>query len=555
MVRITVLLALLLTSLQGLAEAVAKLDRTTISDNETVTLTITVDETSLFSSPDIAALEKNFTVLNQQKSSRSQWINGRSSASTEWHFVLAPKRTGVITIPAIEVAGFTTDPQILTVKETRNTAGTSHDPIFIEVSTDADSVYVQEQLLLTLKINRAIQVSNLQLSPLAIDNARVEEVSNTRYERRINNKAYITHEVAYAIFPQQSGTLTIPPIEVTASVPRTEMEAMMRQGQSQRFRSDTIDITVKPAEQAGANWLVADRLTLHESWSADPQSVKVGQSITRTITTTAEGLMAEQLPDIALQEPDGARLYPEKPVFENDTDNNGVTGKRTDRITLIATRPGQIRLPAISINWWNRNSGRMETATLAAITLNVSGEALAPVPVTVTDNKASDKAEAQTDKAVPEKEKATTSTGVGNNAQVWQLATAVLGLLSLTLAVCLWFSRRQTVATSSAPAATEHSQQNWRQLKSACHKGRPALIRQALLVLFRQLYPEKPVHALADINRLLPDDDISLWLQRLDAALYLGEHQAFDWDDFYRLLEKRLQRPSREHPAGLYPTR
>src|SRR5690554_4128847 len=108
MVRLFLLLFMACISITAHAAIHAALDRSSIYENETVTLNITMDEVKFFSraEPDISVLEKNFSISGQHKSSQTQYINGQRSAQTQWQYTLIPKQAGVVSIPAISVGKY-----------------------------------------------------------------------------------------------------------------------------------------------------------------------------------------------------------------------------------------------------------------------------------------------------------------------------------------------------------------------------------------------------------------------------------------------------------------
>lgn len=544
MVRVIVLFITLLISGQLWAQASAQLDRTVIQENETVNLTISLDDTKWFGNPDLSVLENHFIVSHPQKSSQSQWINGKSSSLTQWRYTLTPKQSGVITIPAITVGSQKTQPLSLHVKTVQNPSGTINDPIFLEVSTDLTEVLVQQQLLLTVRINHAIQVSNLELGQLEIANARVVEAGNSRYDRHINGQTYTTHEIIYAIFPQQSGQLTIPSINVNALIPRTQMDVMMRQGQSRRLRSEELSITVNAA--TSQQRIPAKSLRLQENWSADPGRLKVGDSISRTITTTAQGLMAEQLPDIPLPNLTDVRIYSEKPDFQNTTDQQGNTAVRTDTLAIVATTAGIIHLPAVQVTWWNTEKGISEIAELPAISLSVAAnnsinhqEEISSIPDTTVEAASANKEITPT--IIVEK----------TLLWPWQLATALSSLLALFFAYLCWC--KKTPTKDATPKVVDHHDEALKALHHACKKADIMEIRQALLAWARLTQPSLRIYSLADIKRIYHDDEINKWLNTLEACLYQGKDNSVDWLAFYHLLHEKNAKP--KTTTNLYPTR
>ena len=67
------------------ADVQASLDRTTVRAGDTVTLTLEADGQNPGVSPDLSALEKDFTILGTSTSQQVQIINGRRSDRTQWH--------------------------------------------------------------------------------------------------------------------------------------------------------------------------------------------------------------------------------------------------------------------------------------------------------------------------------------------------------------------------------------------------------------------------------------------------------------------------------------
>ncbi|HBM84533.1 MAG TPA: protein BatD, partial [Halieaceae bacterium] len=49
------------------------------------------------------------------------------------------------------------------------------------------------------------------VSELQLDNAYVQPLEQNSFQRTQDGRPWLVHEVRYAIFPEQSGTLTIPP--------------------------------------------------------------------------------------------------------------------------------------------------------------------------------------------------------------------------------------------------------------------------------------------------------------------------------------------------------
>ena len=70
--------------------------------DETLRLVVEAEGASSSDAPSLQSLEENFALLGTSHSQQMSIINGRTSSVTRWVTTLAPKRTGMLTIPAIQ---------------------------------------------------------------------------------------------------------------------------------------------------------------------------------------------------------------------------------------------------------------------------------------------------------------------------------------------------------------------------------------------------------------------------------------------------------------------
>ncbi|HSB98116.1 MAG TPA: BatD family protein, partial [Spongiibacteraceae bacterium] len=94
----------------------ASVDRSVISEGDSLTLTIRVDDTGSFDAPDYSALQRDFEVYGSSESSQHVLNNGHLESWTEWQTTLLPKHSGELTIPSIAVAGGKTQPLAIRVE-------------------------------------------------------------------------------------------------------------------------------------------------------------------------------------------------------------------------------------------------------------------------------------------------------------------------------------------------------------------------------------------------------------------------------------------------------
>ncbi|MGB1092026.1 MAG: BatD family protein, partial [Oceanobacter sp.] len=373
-------LALLLFSVSAWAGSlVSGVDRTRISEQDTLKLTVTMEPRSSNGVPDFSLLNKDFQILRgPSTSSSTQWVNGDFSSKTQWTLMLLPLRTGDLTIPAFEVDGSKSQPISIQVNGMSSSVRdqTQQEAFFdIEVSK-LPAYYVQGEILYTEKLYYRVNHQDASLSELQVEDARVEALSDPkRYTSVINGERVGVYERQYVIYPEKAGTLIIPGQRFQALASRQSNPFDRWGTQQYMINAVTRPIELKvdpiPADYPTAPWLPARKLTLKESYSSDPNEWRVGDAITRTISIETEGMSARQvvLPEITL--PDGIKGYPDQASYEDRTSAKGTQGNFSQAMALVPTQSGKLELPAVRIAWWNLERNKLEFAEIPPRVLTI----------------------------------------------------------------------------------------------------------------------------------------------------------------------------------------
>ena len=512
---------LLLSILAGQAAAAglfARVDRTQLSTDETLELSLESQGGAVFGKPDLQPLDELFEVFDTRQVNQLSGSNGETRAITRWLITLRPKQTGYVVIPPLQVGDWRSEPITVLVHESlKSSEGDQLAPIFIDASVDQESVYVQAQVILTLRIYHSVSLyDDSTLSPLQMPEALVERLGEPRtYERSINGVQHGVIEVRYALFPQKSGELTIPAQLFSATTVASGSNSLFgsRSGRSTQVRSPSIPLTVKakPADYpADAPWLPARSLTLVEAWSPEPDQAQAGESLTRSLLLKAEGLTSTQLPAIGSAQSAELRRYPDQPSLANEVSTTGLIGSREQREALIPTRSGTVQLPALGVVWWNTVEDRLERTALDARTLNVADNPNLLQPAA-------------------EHPVATPAAVEQPLLWPWQLSTGLLALTTL-VGFGLWSRARRQPAVQRAlqPGPTPRSLLD--DLRRACQANDSQATRQALDAWARQ-QPE----TLADMAaRFVPLSDA---LDGLNGALYSEAGQRWQGDALWQAIQ------------------
>jgi hypothetical protein len=550
------------------------LDRTTANVGDTLTLNIDTDGPDQGAQPNLTPLQQDFDIVSTGSSTQMQIINGRQSQRSSWIVSLEPKHLGDITIPALQVGNSTTQPLTLTVNdEPPASSDDGTGKIFIEAQTSAteQEPYVQQQIQYTVRLYYNAPILQGELTDPTPRDAMVERLGEDRhYQTTRNGRQYQVVERHYAIFPEKSGRLTIPPVSFKGEVagidtdnsPFSRMDALMKEFTNDSFFNDallrsrimnrnffsaggfgsagkrisahsesiTLDVKAQPSSFHGSDWLPSEQLNLRDDWNDNPPHFRVGEPVTRTITIEAKGLAASHLPQLDIEAPAQMRVYPEKPGISNDTDNGGMYGRSTQSVAYVASQPGQYTVPEVRLPWWDITHNEERVAVLPSREIRVlpgvqtaqASAAQTSIATATTTPATADQPTIAPD-SKPDTKRFPTR-------HPWIIA-GTLGLLSLGVLMSAIFSalRKRSVLTtvfSTNPNSQSRTQttspsvvvEARRALQQACDTNNPKAAAVALLLWAGVEWPNHPPRNLGVLAARVPH--IAPLIHELDKTLY-----------------------------------
>ncbi|WP_261844361.1 BatD family protein [Aliamphritea ceti] len=348
----------------------AKVDRNRIALGDSLTLTV-VAEGSVDGEPDFGLLEPFFDVINRAVGRNTSIVNGDITRTVKWRLILNPRQKGTLVIPAFELDGIRSEAITIEVTEPPPLTD-STDDLRVELHLDKSEVFENEQLIVTRRLLYGIAVGGLEMQPFELPDAQIIELGDNQYETTRDGRRFGVYEVAYAVFPRKVGVLDILAQSLEIQVGRRNL-LNNRSAQKVRLEmgAETVKVKARPAGFTQADWLVANKLDLSEGWSQLPEQIRLGESLTRTITLATVGAAPEQLPTLELADITGVNIYSEPLQNTEDNTSRGVIHARQRSLAIVPVQEGQIEIPELVVKWWNSTENREELARLPARSIEV----------------------------------------------------------------------------------------------------------------------------------------------------------------------------------------
>lgn len=415
--------ALLLTCVAGTAahaqdaSFTAAVDKNPVAADERFTLEFTVTTSGAtarnFRAPDLS----RFLVLSGPNQSTSmQIINGSVSSSQSFSYILQPREPGKVTIaPAsIEVGGTAvrSNPVEVTVAKAAGnqrpqTAQQAPDPgvevgdnLFLRAEVDRSRVHQGEQITVTYKIYTRVRVVNYTINKLPTmtgfwgEDLEVPQQTGMTNEV-VNGKQYQVGVLKrMALFPTQSGALTVNPMEVTCQVQVQQQRRRsndifdqffndpffgMTQTVNVPLRNDPLKVTVQPlpSDNVPESFRGAvGRFTLRAELTK--RSVKTNEPVSLKATVSGTGnVKILEAPSLDL--PSDFERYEPKIDESIQRTGSAISGTKTFEWLIVPRYPGEKRIPALAFTYFDAGQKRYVTLRTKEFDLNVeAGSAEAP---------------------------------------------------------------------------------------------------------------------------------------------------------------------------------
>jgi hypothetical protein len=386
----------------------ASIDPTTVEVGGQAVLTIEVSGKFRNSASPILPPLDDFDKYEAGTSQNFSFVNGQTSSSITYNYILSPKKEGTYTIQPIRFQvgdkQYTANPVTVTVVaaqpgvsvpqgnapqirgSARGDVPGEDESIFVGASVDKDTVYVNQQVTWTLGYYTDGRVELLRspnYSPPSSEGFWVEDLPpQNKYYANIHNRQYLISEIKRAYFPTAPGTYTIGEARVDIVVDdfgRGNINDFFSRGlsggfgQQKSLTTKARKIVVKPLPDRGKpadfNGAVASNLSV--SMTADKQTANVGEPVNVTVEINGTGNMRTLSPP-KLTGIDKFKFYESGNSTDSFKQDYVVSGRRKFSFVLVPQEEGQFTVPAVSISYFDPARRSYRTAQSAPVPLRVN---------------------------------------------------------------------------------------------------------------------------------------------------------------------------------------
>jgi len=363
---------------------------------------------------------------------------------------------------------------------------------------------------------------------------------SSNLNEQIKGQRYFGLTRSYTIYPQVPGDYEVFPIAVTVTPGLADASVIVR----------TPPLTFRariPQEARSLDYFIgANQLTVSQSVEPKKKSFKVGDAITRTVTTTVHDALSLVLPPLTFDRLSGLAVYPSNPIVtdEGGERDSGIIGRRIDAATYVMQEEGDYELPAIEVVWWDLKQRRIQRSTAAAIAFHVAPNPAYAVEFALLE---------EPDSVVEEDL-------LAGNVHQWRPWMFTIG--ALVLVAMLFGLKRRYGSRVVAWYQEVHRQKlqsesyHFSSFRKACQNNEPREAMRCLLTWLEQISSPGRTATVSWLVRETSDGDLSAAVLELEGRLYgpAPPEEAWNGDALYQSVNRQRKRLLSSYSIQRTPT-
>ena len=352
----------------------AYVDKNKCSINDLINYKIELQDANSFGDVNIEQLSKEFSIISGPSQQTSmQWINGSVTNSRIMSWSIAPKKAGRLTIPALTVyvgkKRFKTNQIIIQV------IGSNNKPtdinVFITAELDKEKAYLGEQITLTYKIYKKIDIS---IEPFEVPEFSGFWTEELYRPNQIKFKKVDLNGVRYqvgtlykvALFPISGSEYVINPLAIKVQTQKKRsrrnkdpffnpfFDSFFTETETKVLRSPERKIDVKNFPEPRPGSFTGAVGSFKITTSIDRDSTYVNEAITFRVSIVGTGnLGLFTLPKFNFS--DQIDQFPPKEDFEKNVFRDALSGTMSWEYILVPRISGKISIPPVAMTYFDPN--------------------------------------------------------------------------------------------------------------------------------------------------------------------------------------------------------
>jgi tetratricopeptide (TPR) repeat protein len=380
-------------------------DSVGILDQFQLAITVTGKDSGDAENPRISRLQGFQVVSGPNTSTQYQWVNGRSSSSKSFIYILIPEKEGQFTINPIEVRVgnkiFRTQPlQVHVASTSRNSPAQSRHPLnpldpFAEEDMPSrrsmgDSVFIKselnqtsacpgQQVTLSYQLYTQVGINGIQIQDNpALSGFWVEDIEVEKNPKGIlkivNGREYQVFIIKkQALFATVTGKLKIPSSTFAVSAGTGgDLFGIFGRTQTLYRKTDELFLDVKPLPVAGRPADFRNAIgSFHLTSGIDKTRAATGEAVALRIKLEGKGNL-KMIPDISMPAIPDFTVYSSKRADAVRALADGqIGGDKTWEFVIVPKAPGRQTIPSLSFSFFNTERNAYETVSTPPLSLNV----------------------------------------------------------------------------------------------------------------------------------------------------------------------------------------
>ncbi len=411
------LIFLLNTSLHG-AEGIAVIatvNKNVVVLGEEIKYKVTIIGAGSMPAPRLPEMD-GFTPYFQFRSTKYEFVDGRTVPCTVFEYLLVPQNIGKKIIPAVQIIyrGYFYETRPIPVnvvsskrekerllsprKEERSPPlrrkrGKPGPPVFMSMKVNKEAPYINEQIVLTVSVfNRVSLMNNPIYTPPRATGFWKEDLGDEKKEyTEVKGYTYLVTRMLISLFPTSVGEYNIEPATLELKKDNfssqdlsreTYLKQLFSDKELQIIKSNPITVKVKPLPEEGKpasfNGAVGDYLL---SADLNKSEVMLGEPLILELRVSGEGNL-KAIPEIELPLSGDFRKHDTEVSTDVKSRGGVIYGAKTFRTVLIPLKEGWKEIPPIEFSFFNPKKESYQTVYSSGYSINVlappTGTGLSP---------------------------------------------------------------------------------------------------------------------------------------------------------------------------------